>query len=305
VPKHDSTVEDLWAGRYRPERGGPNRYAPGYFRHSEPSKTRQRRRGTSTVEGGVPMSSPEDVVVYAVRLGYKVAEDQLRKSKNAARRLRKASLASGGGDVGDVLAQGLRMYRRVGELLVEAAETVGSSSRIWSHLYSRYRGESEPAPRSASAQDLNASLGRIADTLAGKVSETLDAPVPKEELKQTLERLAGQFVPTLGALSASGKGASQERSSPVCVAPGPGLAASGTLIMWREVDGQPLQCDGLIARVDGKAVALAASISVEEKEGAWDTLVRITETAPEAVYRGAVHAGGKPVGAIEVVLRKS
>jgi hypothetical protein len=181
--------------RHQPERLVPNRYAPGYFRHPEPSEIRERRPGKPRVEGGVPMSSPEDVVIYAVRLGYKVAEEQVRKSTEAARRLRRASIASGSGDVGEALAYGLRSYRQVAELLVEVAETLGEGSRIWSHLFSKYRSKSKPSTRSVPAQDLNASLGRIADSLAGKVSGTLDKATEGEDAKAMIDQLAAPSGP--------------------------------------------------------------------------------------------------------------
>lgn len=60
---------------------GPDRRAGGFYRTAE-------RKGTAL--GGVPLTSAEDAVVAAVRMGYKVAEAQVERSTRLARRLRDA-----------------------------------------------------------------------------------------------------------------------------------------------------------------------------------------------------------------------
>jgi hypothetical protein len=307
--------EELRARRSPTEgRTQPNRYAAGYFRHpaSRDPKTPtvgEREPGQPGVKAGTPMSSPEDVVVYAVRLGYKVAEEQVRKSRNAARRLRAASIASGSGDVGEVLAHGLRLYRQMAEMLVEVAETLGTSSRIWSHLFAKYRGQSRPSPRTAPRQDLDASLGRIADTLAGKVSETIDAPAGEEELYRTLARVAGEFRPALSALSSSVRSSAPADSpgnvrAPVFIGCPQGIVASAALTLQR-AGATALACEGLIGKgTRGKPVVLAADVSFTRTGGVWKATVRISESRAniQGTFRGVVCEGDEQVGWLEITL---
>ncbi len=70
----------LWS-REPPERTGPVRHSGGFYR------TAEAKDGTA---GGVPLNTANDAVVAAVRLAYKVAEDQIDRSTRLARRLRDA-----------------------------------------------------------------------------------------------------------------------------------------------------------------------------------------------------------------------
>ena len=70
----------LWS-REPPERTGPIRHSGGFYRTAE---------GKDRVTGGVPLHNVNDAVVAAVRLAYKVAENQIDRSTRLARRLRDA-----------------------------------------------------------------------------------------------------------------------------------------------------------------------------------------------------------------------
>jgi hypothetical protein len=302
---------DLRARRAPSEgRTQPNRYAPGFFRHPERTEVSgggEPDDGRPRAQGGTPMSSVEDVVVYGVRLGYKVAEEQVRKSRNAARRLRTASIASGSGDVGDVLAHGLRLYRQLAEMLVEVAETLGTSSRIWSHLVGKYRAQSKPSPSSAVRQDLEASVGRITDTLADKISGTIDAPAGDEELYSTLARVANEFRPALSALSSSVRTAAEAPAnarSAVFVGCPAGIVASGALTLQR-AGATSLACEGLIGKgTRGKPLLLPAEVSFARTGAEWTATVQISKAGAgiQGVFRGVVCEGDDQVGWLEITL---
>ena len=56
----------------------------------------------------------EDVVIEAVKLGYKIADEQILRGQDFARRLRGASQRSDSKDVGDLVDHGLRLARQLG-----------------------------------------------------------------------------------------------------------------------------------------------------------------------------------------------
>lgn len=66
---------------------GPDRRAGGFYRSAD-----REDRGIP----GVPLSSTEAVVVAAVRMGYRIAEEQIDRSARAARRLRDAAERAAG-----------------------------------------------------------------------------------------------------------------------------------------------------------------------------------------------------------------
>lgn len=70
-------------------RTAPIRAVGGFYRTAE-----DRARGL----GGIPLSSAEDAVVAAVRLAYKVADEQIERSTRLARRLREAGERATGPD---------------------------------------------------------------------------------------------------------------------------------------------------------------------------------------------------------------
>lgn len=112
------------------------------------------------------MSTPEDIAVYGVKLGYKVVEAQIKRGQDAARRLRRASIASGGGDVGDMVDKGLRLYKHAGVLFVELAETLVSSPNLFSFIVSKIKQTDQGGSGGSSGEsDLNATLAKIVDAL--------------------------------------------------------------------------------------------------------------------------------------------
>jgi hypothetical protein len=66
---------------------GPDRRAGGFYRSAD-----REERGLA----GVSLSSTEAVMVAAVRMGYRIAEEQIDRSANAARRLRNAAERAAG-----------------------------------------------------------------------------------------------------------------------------------------------------------------------------------------------------------------
>jgi hypothetical protein len=70
-----------------------------------------------------PLISSEDVVLEAVKLGYKIADEQILKGQDFARKLRGAALRSEAGDMGNLVEHGLRLARQLAVLLVEITET--------------------------------------------------------------------------------------------------------------------------------------------------------------------------------------
>jgi hypothetical protein len=79
---------------------------------------------------GSVLRSTEDVVLEAVKLGYKIADEQILRGQDFARRLRGASLRAEGKDVGDLVDHGLRLARQLGVLLVEVSETTFQAPAI-------------------------------------------------------------------------------------------------------------------------------------------------------------------------------
>jgi hypothetical protein len=76
----------LWI-RKAPERTGPRRGAGGFYRTAE---------GKDRASGGIPLQTANDAVVAAVRLAYKVAEQQIERSTRLANALRKAGNRAAG-----------------------------------------------------------------------------------------------------------------------------------------------------------------------------------------------------------------
>lgn len=98
-------------------RTGPLRSASTVYRRSDPDARRPEPRT------GGPIGSSEEVVIQAVKLGYKIADEQIAKGQEFARRLRGASSRAESNDFGDLVEHGVRLAKQVGILLVELAET--------------------------------------------------------------------------------------------------------------------------------------------------------------------------------------
>jgi hypothetical protein len=121
-------------------RTGPLRDATTAYRRSDPEA---RRRPPRT---GGPLTSSEDVVIQAVKLGYKIADEQIAKGQEFARKLRGASSRNDGGDFGELVEQGVRLAKQVGVLLVELAETTTQPQAVLRNLTrqeSPRRGDAE------------------------------------------------------------------------------------------------------------------------------------------------------------------
>jgi len=307
--------------RRRPEleRTQPIRFAAGYFRHPEPrSKQVERTPGKPADEGGAAMSSPEDVIVYGVRLGYKVAEEQVARGQAFARRLRSASLRSGSGDVGEVLGYVLELYKQIGTLLVEATETLGAGPRLLSQLFALSRGET-PAPdkrrksaRGAAPQDLGAALGRLTDLLADKLSQgrqLTDDPTLKALIDQVLAG-AGAVVrdsvarPSPSSAPAGGEGMAVTTS---VISPRRG-ASIRVMLRERPKDPNALYTLALNPLQAGKAIprdALKFSSDQESDEPVAAVTLKLTGREAPGRYFGQVF--DKPerlVGEVEVVIAK-
>ena len=93
-----------------------HRSGPTAFRRSDRGATPKARRNG-------PLISSEDVVLEAVKLGYKIADEQILKGQDFARRLRGAALRTDDGEMGTLVDQGLRLARQLAILLVEITET--------------------------------------------------------------------------------------------------------------------------------------------------------------------------------------
>lgn len=109
-------------------RTGPLRDATTAYRRSDPQARRPPPRT------GGPLTSSEDVVIQAVKLGYKIADEQIAKGQEFARKLRGASSRNDGGDFGDLVEQGVRLAKQVGVLLVELAETTTQPQAVLRNL---------------------------------------------------------------------------------------------------------------------------------------------------------------------------
>ena len=122
--------------RPKPERQAPLRGPQTAHRRPDEDTPKRRTRG--------PLRSSEDVVIQTVKLGYKIADEQIARGQEFARRLRGASLRSDSGDVGDLVDQGVRLVRQLAVLLVEAAETGLYAPAIVKNM-ARAPGPREPA----------------------------------------------------------------------------------------------------------------------------------------------------------------
>ncbi|HTQ03391.1 MAG TPA: hypothetical protein VMI54_06025 [Polyangiaceae bacterium] len=124
-------------------RSGPLRTPATVYRRSDPEARRPPPRT------GGPIASSEDVVIQAVKLGYKIADEQIAKGQEFARKLRGASSRSDGGDFGELVEQGVRLAKQIGILLVELAETTTQPQAV---LRSLVRQESSREPDASSSE---------------------------------------------------------------------------------------------------------------------------------------------------------
>ncbi len=301
------TAAKLRALRPAPERVVPIRHSAATLRHPEPGQTVLREPGEPRREGDTAMSSTEDVVVHAVRLGYKVAEEQVRKGRNAARRMRRASMASGAGDVGEMVAYGLRFYRQFSQLVVEAAETMGSGSRLWSQLKGARTadGAATRAGRGTTRHDLDAILAHIAGMLSGQQSGGFADGAADGEVERSIAELLRTHGPKLLA-SLLSPPAGGTASAPVPSGTGgswsfnvnaSGLRGKCRCSVPDHVNGQ-LRCPRL---ADSEDVALDAIVAFDAGHRSIDIDVKDTD-AKAGVYCGVVLDGSEAVGFLSITL---
>ena len=108
-------TEDGRLRRAEPTRRQPLRNLGGAY-VDEPIRSKSGRGSRKRV------SPTEDVVVRAVQLGYRIADDQMQRGQDWARRLRPGS-GGPGLDVGDAVDRGFGLWREMAVLMVEMAES--------------------------------------------------------------------------------------------------------------------------------------------------------------------------------------
>jgi hypothetical protein len=126
------------------ERSEPKRNSATYFR--DPTA------GGNDHEPSDGNGTPEDVVAYGVRLGYRVIEEQIRKGQRLAQRLRPGT-ATGSDDLGALVGRVLHLYKDLGALCVDAVETLARSpaARLSRGAEARPEGSRDPGTSAGSA----------------------------------------------------------------------------------------------------------------------------------------------------------
>jgi hypothetical protein len=89
-------------------------------------------------------------VIEAVKLGYKIADEQIQKGQDFARRLRGAALRSEVDEMGSLVDQALRLAKQLAILFVEMAETSVQAPSVARNLAKSFNeGGGEGAPKPA------------------------------------------------------------------------------------------------------------------------------------------------------------
>jgi hypothetical protein len=128
--------------RPKPDRTRPIRNLGGAYL-DEPAKDE-----STTVRGSrKQVSAREDVVVRAVQLGYRIADDQMRRGQDWARRLRPGSGGSGF-DITDAADRGFALWREMAALMVETAESAMAGPATLRTLLQKMLDATGPAPSS-------------------------------------------------------------------------------------------------------------------------------------------------------------
>jgi hypothetical protein len=78
------------------------------------------------------------VVIEAVKLGYKIADEQIQKGQDYARRLRGAALRSEADQMGSLVDQAMRLAKQLAILFVEIAETSVQAPSVAKNLVKSY-----------------------------------------------------------------------------------------------------------------------------------------------------------------------
>ena len=140
--------------RDAPTRTTPLRKTGGFFPPPEPSERQPRVRSEST---------SEDVVVRSVRMAHQIADEQIRRGQEWARRLRTGSAAPGP-DAADVIDGTFRLAKEAAILLVELSEsTVQLPATLRAALdqfIRAQRGPAASAPASPHAAEAPAQRAR-------------------------------------------------------------------------------------------------------------------------------------------------
>jgi len=129
----------------RPDRSKPHRSAFTAYRRSDRGAAPKTRRAG-------PLVSSEDVVIEAVKLGYKIADDQIQKGQDFARRLRGAALRSEVDEMGSLVDQALRLAKQLAILFVEMAETSVQAPSVARNLAKSFNEGSREAPAAAAGR---------------------------------------------------------------------------------------------------------------------------------------------------------
>lgn len=233
----------------------------------------------------------------AVRLGYQVAEEQVRKSRRAADRVRRASSAVGRGDTGEALAQGVQAMRTLGEMLVDVVESAASNSQVWGDAVA---GMARPG-RQGSGSRGEADQGERDSGEAASASGP--GPEPARAAVAELARQTAHWLRAVSDTLAPDAGGAGATARVYVIAER--LASRGSLAFWTPPKGDAMHCDGLVRTHGGKTEVLAAAVSpLGRIDGAWEVTVNVRRGAAPGTYRGMVLAGEQPVGYLEVQLRK-
>jgi hypothetical protein len=130
--------------RQPPDRSGPHRSSSGFFQPSSTETGATNRKGSvlsRRKRGGVS----QDIVVGAVKLGYKIADEQIRRGQDWARRLRVGSTTSEP-DLGTAIDHTMALWRQMATLAVELAESTALGPTSFRRAFERVlRGATDAA----------------------------------------------------------------------------------------------------------------------------------------------------------------
>ena len=288
-----------------PQRTRPERAPLGVFRDPGPAQPGGAR--TRKGAAGTPLSTAEDAVVYGVRLGYRVAEEQIVKGQRLARRLRSASQRSGSGDVGDMIDATLKLSKQLGILWVEIAETLLKSPNLLRSVFARLRPagkQSQPEPGGQGSGTLAQWLalllqqGPSGSAARASVSELAKGLPP--ELLVLLREMVGEAQAPAGS-SAMPPGASGRPSVVYPIAISSERLARVSLCVWREPPGEELPLVYPLYASTGEALT---DVRFERVDGASPSLrVVIPKGKRAGEYRGTlVDSKGEFIGQVSVTI---
>lgn len=168
-----------------PERTHPLRNMTTAYRRSDPRAPKRPRR-----DG--PLTSGEDVVIEAVKLGYRIVDDQILRGQAFARRLRGAGLASDSGDFTDLVDQAMRLTKHLAVLFVEMAETTTQPKKVLRALRDTLDEDGKP-PRDSRSGTRSESVTERNPTDAPTVPQTVPIEVASRRPARVSLRLTGHL----------------------------------------------------------------------------------------------------------------